>query len=100
MDSLTIDRQTNAAMKRPFWTALFVCWIFIGATCLAKGDTLKDVSQLELKGQFKEAAGAVTGNERLKAEGRADKTKASLMRAAHRMRGTGMDYYSSSANPA
>jgi uncharacterized protein YjbJ (UPF0337 family) len=40
----------------------------------------------KVKGQFKEAAGAVTGNERLKAEGRADKTKASLKQAGEKLK--------------
>jgi len=39
-----------------------------------------------VKGQFKEAAGAVTGNERLEAEGRADKTKASLKQAGEKLK--------------
>jgi transglutaminase-like putative cysteine protease len=56
MASSMTDRQTNAAMKRPFWTALFVCGILIGQGYPAKGDTLKDVNQLELDGQFKRAA--------------------------------------------
>ena len=33
------------------------------------------------KGQLKETAGRVTGDERLEAEGRADKTKANLKQA-------------------
>ena len=41
----------------------------------------------KVKGQFKEAAGAVTGNERLEAEGRADKTKASLKQAGEKLKG-------------
>ena len=40
----------------------------------------------EGQGQFKEAAGAVTGNERLEAEGRADKTKASLKQAGEKLK--------------
>jgi len=40
----------------------------------------------KVKGQFKEAAGAVTGNERLEAEGRADKTKASLKQAGEKLK--------------
>jgi uncharacterized protein YjbJ (UPF0337 family) len=38
----------------------------------------------KVKGQFKEAAGAVTGNERLEAEGRADKT--SLKQAGEKLK--------------
>jgi len=40
----------------------------------------------KVKGQFKEAAGAVTGNERLEAEGRADKSKASLKQAGEKLK--------------
>jgi uncharacterized protein YjbJ (UPF0337 family) len=40
----------------------------------------------KVKGQFKEASGAVTGNERLEAEGRADKTKASLKQAGEKLK--------------
>jgi uncharacterized protein YjbJ (UPF0337 family) len=40
----------------------------------------------KVKGQFKQAAGAVTGNERLEAEGRADKTKASLKQAGEKLK--------------
>jgi uncharacterized protein YjbJ (UPF0337 family) len=40
----------------------------------------------KVKGQFKEATGAVTGNERLEAEGRADKTKASLKQAGEKLK--------------
>ena len=40
----------------------------------------------KVKGQFKEAAGAVTGNERLEAEGRADTTKASLKQAGEKLK--------------
>ena len=40
----------------------------------------------KVKGQLKEAAGAVTGNERLEAEGRADKTKASLKQAGEKLK--------------
>ena len=56
MASSMTDGQTEAAMKRPFWTALFVCGILVGPGYPAKGDTLKEVNQLELKGQFKEAS--------------------------------------------
>ena len=35
----------------------------------------------KVKGQLKEAAGRVTGDDRLEAEGRADKTKANLKQA-------------------
>jgi uncharacterized protein YjbJ (UPF0337 family) len=38
------------------------------------------------KGQLKEAAGAATGNERLEAEGRADKTKANLKQAGEKVK--------------
>jgi len=40
----------------------------------------------KVKGEFKEAAGAVTGNKRLEAEGRADKTKASLKQAGEKLK--------------
>ena len=40
----------------------------------------------KVKGQVMEAAGAVTGNERLEAEGRADKTKASLKQAGEKLK--------------
>ena len=39
-----------------------------------------------VKGQFKEAAGRVTGDERLEAEGRADKTKANLKQAGEKVK--------------
>ena len=56
MDSSMIDGQTEAAMKRPSWTVLFVFAILVGPGCLAKANTLKEVNQLELNGQFKQAA--------------------------------------------
>jgi uncharacterized protein YjbJ (UPF0337 family) len=40
----------------------------------------------KVKGQFKEAAGRATGDERLEAEGRADKTKANLKQAAEKVK--------------
>ena len=40
----------------------------------------------KVKGQFKEAAGRVTGDERLEAEGRADKTKANLKQAGEKLK--------------
>ena len=40
----------------------------------------------KVKGQFKEAAGRVTGDERLEAEGRADKTKANLKQAGEKIK--------------
>jgi uncharacterized protein YjbJ (UPF0337 family) len=40
----------------------------------------------ELKGKIKEATGRATGNRRLKAQGRADQTKASLKQAAERIK--------------
>jgi uncharacterized protein YjbJ (UPF0337 family) len=39
-----------------------------------------------VKGQVKEAAGAVTGDRRLEAEGRADKTKANLRQAGEKVK--------------
>ena len=38
------------------------------------------------KGQVKEAAGRVTGDERLEAEGRTDKTKANLKQAGEKVK--------------
>jgi uncharacterized protein YjbJ (UPF0337 family) len=38
------------------------------------------------KGQVKEAAGRATGDERLEAEGRADKTKANLKQAGEKVK--------------
>jgi uncharacterized protein YjbJ (UPF0337 family) len=38
------------------------------------------------KGQLKEAAGRATGDERLEAEGRADKTKANLKQAGEKIK--------------
>jgi len=38
------------------------------------------------RGQVKEAAGRVTGDERLEAEGRADKTKANLKQAGEKVK--------------
>ena len=40
----------------------------------------------KVKGQFKEAAGRVTGDERLEAEGRTDKTKANLKQAGEKLK--------------
>jgi uncharacterized protein YjbJ (UPF0337 family) len=40
----------------------------------------------KVKGQLKEAAGRVTGDERLEAEGRTDKTKASLKQAGEKLK--------------
>jgi len=40
----------------------------------------------KVKGQFKEAAGRATGDERLEAEGRTDKTKANLKQAGEKVR--------------
>ena len=40
----------------------------------------------KVKGQVKEAAGRVTGDERLEAEGRADKTKANLKQAGEKIK--------------
>ena len=40
----------------------------------------------KVKGQFKEATGRVTGDERLKAKGRADKTKANLRQAGEKVK--------------
>ena len=40
----------------------------------------------KVKGQFKEAAGRVTGDRRLEAEGRADKTKANLKQAGEKVK--------------
>ena len=43
-------------------------------------------STQKVKGQLKEAAGRVTGDERLEAEGRADKTKANLKQAGEKLK--------------
>jgi uncharacterized protein YjbJ (UPF0337 family) len=40
----------------------------------------------KVKGQFKEAAGRVTGDERLEAKGRSDKTKANLKQAGEKVK--------------
>jgi uncharacterized protein YjbJ (UPF0337 family) len=40
----------------------------------------------KVKGQLKEAAGRVTGDDRLEAEGRADKTKANLKQAGEKVK--------------
>jgi uncharacterized protein YjbJ (UPF0337 family) len=40
----------------------------------------------KVKGQAKEAAGRVTGDERLEAEGRADKTRANLKQAGEKVK--------------
>jgi uncharacterized protein YjbJ (UPF0337 family) len=40
----------------------------------------------ELKGQFKEAGGRASGNPRLEAEGRADRTRANLKQAAEKIK--------------
>jgi uncharacterized protein YjbJ (UPF0337 family) len=40
----------------------------------------------KVKGQLKEAAGRVSGDDRLEAEGRADKTKANLKQAGEKVK--------------
>jgi uncharacterized protein YjbJ (UPF0337 family) len=40
----------------------------------------------KVKGQAKEAAGRATGDERLEAEGRADKTRANLKQAGEKLK--------------
>ena len=40
----------------------------------------------KVKGQFKQAAGRVSGDERLEAEGRADKKKADLKQAGEKVK--------------
>jgi uncharacterized protein YjbJ (UPF0337 family) len=40
----------------------------------------------KVKGQFKEAGGRATGDERLEAKGRADKTKANLKQAGEKVK--------------
>jgi uncharacterized protein YjbJ (UPF0337 family) len=40
----------------------------------------------KVKGQVKEAAGRVTGDQRLEAEGRADKSKANLKQAGEKVK--------------
>ncbi len=40
----------------------------------------------KVKGQFKEAAGRASGDERLEAKGRADKTKANLKQAGEKVK--------------
>ena len=40
----------------------------------------------KVKGQFKEAAGRVTGDQRLEADGRADKTRANLKQAGEKVK--------------
>jgi uncharacterized protein YjbJ (UPF0337 family) len=40
----------------------------------------------KVKGQLKEATGRVTGDERLEAEGRTDKTKANLKQAGEKVK--------------
>jgi uncharacterized protein YjbJ (UPF0337 family) len=40
----------------------------------------------KVKGQLKEAAGAVTGNRRLEAEGRGNKTRANLKQAGEKVK--------------
>jgi uncharacterized protein YjbJ (UPF0337 family) len=40
----------------------------------------------KVKGQLKEVAGRVTGDERLEAKGRADKTKANLKQAGEKVK--------------
>jgi uncharacterized protein YjbJ (UPF0337 family) len=40
----------------------------------------------KVKGQLKEAAGRVTGDRRLEAEGRADKTRANLKQAGEKVK--------------
>jgi uncharacterized protein YjbJ (UPF0337 family) len=45
----------------------------------------RNVAQ-KVKGQFKEAAGRVTGDRRLEAEGKADKKKANLKQAGEKVK--------------
>ena len=48
-------------------------------------NTTRNAAQ-KVKGQFKEAAGRATGDQRLEAEGRADKTKANLKQAGEKVK--------------
>ena len=49
------------------------------------GNKTRNATQ-KARGQLKEAAGRVTGDERLEAEGRADKTKANLKQAGEKLK--------------
>lgn len=48
-------------------------------------DKMKNTAE-DLKGKAKEAAGKVTDNERLKAEGKVDQTKANLKQAGENVK--------------
>ncbi|WP_278312963.1 CsbD family protein [Lolliginicoccus levis] len=49
------------------------------------GDKIKNKAQ-ELSGKAKEAAGSATGNERLRAEGRADQTESGIKKGVENLK--------------
>ncbi len=54
---------------------------------MAEADKAKNTTQ-RVKGKAKEAAGDVTGNDRLKTEGRSDQTKGNLKQTGEKVKDT------------
>ena len=52
---------------------------------MATSDKTKNSAE-QAKGKLKEAAGAITGNDKLRAEGKADQTKANLKQAGEKVK--------------
>jgi uncharacterized protein YjbJ (UPF0337 family) len=52
---------------------------------MATTDKAKNTAE-QAKGKLKEAAGEVTGNDKLRAEGKADQTKADLKQAGEKVK--------------
>ena len=52
---------------------------------MATTDKAKNSAE-EAKGKLKEAAGAITGNDKLRAEGKAEQTKANLKQAGEKVK--------------
>ena len=52
---------------------------------MATTDKAKNTAE-QAKGKLKEAAGEITGNDRLRAEGKADQTRANLRQAGEKVK--------------
>jgi uncharacterized protein YjbJ (UPF0337 family) len=52
---------------------------------MATTDKAKNTAE-EARGKLKEAAGAITGNDKLRAEGKAEQTKANLKQAGEKVK--------------
>jgi len=52
---------------------------------MATTDKAKNTAE-QAKGKLKEAAGEITGNDRLRAEGKADQTKGNLKQAGEKLK--------------